>query len=109
MWPSTSTAQQNKQNCVKYLLFFFRKRSLVSIGTHDLDTIKGPFIYDAKPPSEICFQALNQTREYTAVELMELYSVCSNIYMSRFRVKPHNSFLSEADFIAGTDRNDYFT
>ena len=52
-----------------------RKRSLVAIGTHDLDTVQGPFIYNAKPPSEIKFKALNQTKEYTAVELMELYQV----------------------------------
>ena len=53
----------------------FRKRSLVAIGTHDLDTVQGPFIYDAKPPHEIKFKPLNQTKEYTAVELMELYQV----------------------------------
>ena len=53
----------------------FRERSLVAIGTHDLDTIEGPFIYDAKPPDEIKFQALNQPKEYTARELMELYTV----------------------------------
>lgn len=52
-----------------------RKRTLVAIGTHDLDTIKGPFIYDAKPPNEIKFVPLNQTKEMTAVELMDFYSV----------------------------------
>lgn len=52
-----------------------RKRSLVAIGTHDLDTVEGPFVFDAKPPAEIKFVPLNQTKEYTAVELMELYSV----------------------------------
>ncbi|EFN85934.1 phenylalanine--tRNA ligase beta subunit [Harpegnathos saltator] len=51
-----------------------RKRSLVSIGTHDLDTIKGPFLYDAKPPSEIYFKPLNQEKEYTGEEIMELYA-----------------------------------
>lgn len=51
-----------------------RKRSLVAIGTHDLDTVVGPFIYDAKPPGDIKFQALNQEKEYTATELMDLYS-----------------------------------
>lgn len=51
-----------------------RKRSLVAIGTHDLDTIKGPFTYDAKPPQDIKFKPLNQTKEYTAEELMDLYS-----------------------------------
>jgi phenylalanyl-tRNA synthetase beta chain len=57
-----------------------RKRSLVAIGTHDLDTIKGPFTYDAKPPDDIKFQPLNQDKEYTATELMDLYSVstCSS-------------------------------
>jgi len=52
-----------------------RKRSLVSIGTHDLDTIVGPFTYDAKPPGDIKFHPLNQDKEYTATELMDLYSV----------------------------------
>lgn len=52
-----------------------RKRTLVAIGTHDLDTIQGPFTYDALPPDQIKFQALNSDKECTAVELMELYSV----------------------------------
>ncbi|RVE50142.1 hypothetical protein evm_005165 [Chilo suppressalis] len=51
-----------------------RKRALVAIGTHDLDTVQGPFVYDALPPSEIKFKALNQPKEMTAPELMELYS-----------------------------------
>ena len=52
-----------------------RKRTLVAIGTHDLDTIKGPFKYMAKPPDQIKFKPLNQVKEFTATELMELYSV----------------------------------
>ncbi|OWF46695.1 phenylalanine--tRNA ligase beta subunit-like [Mizuhopecten yessoensis] len=51
-----------------------RRRTLVAIGTHDLDTIKGPFLYDARPPADIKFKALNQEREMTAPELMALYS-----------------------------------
>ncbi|XP_054003231.1 phenylalanine--tRNA ligase beta subunit [Hylaeus anthracinus] len=51
-----------------------RKRSLVSIGTHDLDSIQGPFLYDAKPPTNICFKPLNQDKEYTGEEIMNLYS-----------------------------------
>lgn len=50
----------------------------MAIGTHDLDTVQGPFVYDALPPSEIKFTALNQQKETTAPELMDLYSV-SNI------------------------------
>lgn len=52
-----------------------RKRSLVSIGTHDLDTIEGPFVYDAKPPKDIRFVPLNQDKEYTGEQIMELYEV----------------------------------
>ena len=37
-----------------------RRRSLVAIGTHDFDTLKGPFLFDALPPSEIKFRPLNQ-------------------------------------------------
>uniref|UniRef100_A0A1B6EWG0 Phenylalanine--tRNA ligase beta subunit n=2 Tax=Cuerna arida TaxID=1464854 RepID=A0A1B6EWG0_9HEMI len=51
-----------------------RKRTLVAIGTHDLDTIQGPFTYDALPPEQIKFQALNTDKERTATELMELFS-----------------------------------
>ncbi|XP_065221867.1 phenylalanine--tRNA ligase beta subunit [Planococcus citri] len=51
-----------------------RKRTLVAIGTHDLDTIKPPIYYDAKPPSEIKFRALNQKNEHSAVELMDIYA-----------------------------------
>ncbi|XP_016098007.1 phenylalanine--tRNA ligase beta subunit [Sinocyclocheilus grahami] len=50
-----------------------RKRTLVAIGTHDLDTISGPFTYTAKPPGDIRFKPLNQSKEYTATELMSLY------------------------------------
>ncbi|CAG0888646.1 unnamed protein product [Darwinula stevensoni] len=56
-----------------------RKRSLVAIGTHDLDTIQGPFIYEGRKPQDIKFRPLNQTKEFTAVELMELYSTDSHL------------------------------
>ncbi|GAB6018602.1 hypothetical protein CHUAL_000289 [Chamberlinius hualienensis] len=67
-----------------------RKRSLASIGTHDLDTIKGPFVYDAKPPNDIKFIPLNKKQEYTAVELMQLYSTDSHLkpYLPIIRDKP---------------------
>lgn len=50
-----------------------RKRALVAIGLHDMDKIEGPFRYTAEPPDEIKFIALNQTKEKTAAELMQLY------------------------------------
>ena len=51
-----------------------RKRTLVAIGTHDLDTIQGPFTFDAKPPGDIKFKPLNQEKEMTASELMDFYA-----------------------------------
>jgi len=51
-----------------------RKRSLVAIGTHDLDTLKGPFSYEALKPQDIKFIPLNKDKAYDAAQLMELYS-----------------------------------
>ncbi|KAK9384370.1 hypothetical protein V1515DRAFT_611864 [Lipomyces mesembrius] len=50
-----------------------RNRTLVSMGTHDIDTIDGPFTYEALPPEEFSFIPLNQTKEMTGKELMEYY------------------------------------
>ena len=52
-----------------------RKRSLVSMGTHDLDTVKGPFTYEAKKPNDFKFKALNKTEENTGEELLHIYKV----------------------------------
>lgn len=67
-----------------------RKRTLASVGTHDLDTIKGPFTYTAKPPADIKFVPLNQTKEFTSAELMELYSSDSHLkpYLPIIRDSP---------------------
>ncbi|XP_063061076.1 phenylalanine--tRNA ligase beta subunit [Engraulis encrasicolus] len=56
-----------------------RKRTLVAIGTHDLDTISGPFTYTAKAPGDILFTPLNQTNQYTATQLMALYKTDSHL------------------------------
>ncbi|XP_063228095.1 phenylalanine--tRNA ligase beta subunit isoform X2 [Bacillus rossius redtenbacheri] len=67
-----------------------RKRSLVAIGTHDLDTVQGPFVYDAKPPGDIRFKPLNQHKEYTGAEIMELYSTHAQLkqYLPIIRGSP---------------------
>ena len=44
-----------------------RRRTLVSIGTHDLDTLEGPFLYDARRPQDIRFIPLNKNAEVDAV------------------------------------------
>jgi phenylalanyl-tRNA synthetase beta chain len=53
---------------------------LVAIGTHDLDTIEGPFTYEALPPKDIKFTPLNQTKSMNGEELMEFYEVKLTIY-----------------------------
>ena len=34
------------------------------MGTHDLDTVEGPFTYEALPPDQIKFKPLNQVCMY---------------------------------------------
>ncbi|KAM9981896.1 hypothetical protein ACTFIY_004202 [Dictyostelium cf. discoideum] len=55
-----------------------KKRSLVSIGTHDLDTLSGPFYYKALAPKDIKFVPLSQTKEYNAEELFKFYDESSS-------------------------------
>ncbi|KAI3460664.1 hypothetical protein Pfo_017327 [Paulownia fortunei] len=59
-----------------------RRRTLVAIGTHDLDTIEGPFTYEALPPPEINFVPLKQTKNFRADELMEFYK--SDLKLKKF-------------------------
>ncbi|KNC52321.1 phenylalanyl-tRNA synthetase, beta subunit [Thecamonas trahens ATCC 50062] len=51
-----------------------RKRTLVAIGTHDLDTVQGPFRYRAIAPEDISFVPLNKTEETTGAGVMDLYA-----------------------------------
>lgn len=51
-----------------------RRRTLVSVGTHDLDTIEGPFTYEALVPEEIKFAPLNKKEVYDGHQLMEVLS-----------------------------------
>jgi phenylalanyl-tRNA synthetase beta chain len=53
-----------------------RNRTLVAIGTHDLDSVKGPFTYDARAPKDIKFVPLTHTdagTEFDGASLMECY------------------------------------
>ncbi|MCJ1430503.1 phenylalanine--tRNA ligase subunit beta, partial [Sticta canariensis] len=59
-----------------------RHRTLVAIGTHDLDTIKGPFTYEALPPEKIQFKPLNQTKSMNGAELMKFYE--NDKHLSRY-------------------------
>ncbi|KMV66293.1 phenylalanyl-tRNA synthetase subunit beta [Encephalitozoon cuniculi EcunIII-L] len=46
-----------------------RNRALVSMGTHDLDKIKGPVFYKSETPERIGFKPLNAEREVNGKEL----------------------------------------
>lgn len=51
-----------------------RQRTLVAIGTHDLDTTQPPFVYDARDPTSIQFVPLTPDhQEFAANALMEFY------------------------------------
>lgn len=54
-----------------------RQRTLVAIGTHDLDSVQGPFEYDARPPGDISFVPLThggvKGGEFKADKLLEVY------------------------------------
>ncbi|KAI5847868.1 hypothetical protein DFP73DRAFT_543496 [Morchella snyderi] len=67
-----------------------RQRTLVSMGTHDLDTVKGPFTYEALSPSEIVFAPLNQEKAMNGKELMEFYENDRNLgkYLHIIRDSP---------------------
>ncbi|TVY32274.1 Phenylalanine--tRNA ligase beta subunit [Lachnellula subtilissima] len=67
-----------------------RGRTLVAIGTHDLDTIKGPFTYEALPPKDIKFKPLNQTKEMTGEEMMAFYEKDKHLgkYLHIIKDKP---------------------
>lgn len=67
-----------------------RKRSLVAIGTHDLDTLTGPFYYRAKAPADITFVPLNQTKQMTGAEMMDFYATHAQLkqYLPIIRDSP---------------------
>ncbi len=56
-----------------------RNRTLVAIGTHDLDTIKGPFVYKAPLQKDINFVPLNQSKRINGTELVPFYEKDKNL------------------------------
>jgi len=61
-----------------------RKRTLASMGTHDLDKFAsdGPITYEAQKPEDIVFRALKQTEEMNAVKLFEIFK--TDMKMKKF-------------------------
>ncbi|KAK4142508.1 uncharacterized protein C8A04DRAFT_29958 [Dichotomopilus funicola] len=76
-----------------------RQRTLVAIGTHDLDTMKGPFTFEGLPPKDINFVPLNQTTEINGTELMEFYEADRHLgkYLHIIRDKPVYPVILDAD------------
>ncbi|KAJ1729579.1 phenylalanine--tRNA ligase subunit beta, partial [Coemansia biformis] len=66
------------------------KRTLVSIGTHDLDTVTGPFTYEAQTPEDIKFVPLDQTELMDGRRLIEFYESVKHIepYLHIIRDSP---------------------
>ena len=51
-----------------------RQRTLVAIGTHDLDSVQPPFFYDARGPKDIEFIPLTpDDRSFTSDKLLDFY------------------------------------
>lgn len=67
-----------------------RNRTLVAIGTHDLDTLTPPFTYEALAPKDIKFIPLNQSQLMDGAELMEFYDKDKNLgkYLHIIRHSP---------------------
>ncbi|KAK4490066.1 hypothetical protein RD792_000720 [Penstemon davidsonii] len=63
-----------------------RRRTLVAIGTHDLDTIEGPFTYEALPPPEINFVPLKQFVFGIAKLNGAKYWLHTSLYKSMYQV-----------------------
>ncbi|CAL8072344.1 unnamed protein product [Calicophoron daubneyi] len=75
-----------------------RKRKLVAIGTHDLDKLEPPFVYNALTPKSICFVPLNKTQRYTGEELMKVYATDPHLkaYLPLVQDKPVYPVFSDA-------------
>eukprot|EP01107_Rhizomastix_libera_P014863 TRINITY_DN5047_c0_g1_i1.p1 TRINITY_DN5047_c0_g1~~TRINITY_DN5047_c0_g1_i1.p1 ORF type:complete len:694 (+),score=228.16 TRINITY_DN5047_c0_g1_i1:26-2107(+) len=75
-----------------------KRRQLVSIGTHDLDTIKGPFTYTAKKPTDISFIPLKKTEKMNAAQLMEVLSKDLKLkeYLDIIRDKPEYPVITDS-------------
>lgn len=68
-----------------------RRRTLLAIGTHDLDTLTPPFTYEAVPKKNIKFVALNEAKEMNAEELFQHYKVKAGCHLTQFLHITENS------------------
>lgn len=69
-----------------------RRRTYVAIGTHDLDTVEGPFSYEALPPQDISFIPLSQSKEFAADELLDFYRTNPEVK----HIKPYTDIIYDS-------------
>lgn len=76
-----------------------RKRTLVAIGTHDLDKLRGPFTYEGRAPHDISFVPLSKQEEYNGEQLMQLYEEDAQLkkYLHIIRDKAVYPVIYDAD------------
>ncbi|CAL4065213.1 unnamed protein product, partial [Meganyctiphanes norvegica] len=67
-------------------------------GTHDLDTITGPFVYDAQPPQDISFVPLNKTEVWRSDKLLDHYLHDSHLkeYVPIIKDKPFYPVITDS-------------
>eukprot|EP00904_Undaria_pinnatifida_P007512 jgi/Undpi1/3891/HiC_scaffold_16.g07259.m1 len=72
-----------------------RRRTLVAIGAHDLNTVKGPFRYDAVPPPDIDFVPLTPSDKgaFKAKALLDFY----NTDPSAKHLKPYTPIIYDSE------------
>ncbi|CAM9719977.1 unnamed protein product [Ectocarpus sp. 6 AP-2014] len=72
-----------------------RRRTLVAIGAHDLNAVKGPFRYDAVPPSDIDFVPLTPSDQgtFNAKALLDLYNTDPSVK----HLKPYTPIIYESE------------
>lgn len=70
-----------------------KQRTIVSIGTHDLDKIQGPFEYTAEKLSDIKFVALNMEKEMTGQEIVDHFKKDKNMKAYTEIVDPESGMI----------------
>jgi len=76
-----------------------RKRTLVSVGTHDLDTVRGPFRYDAVPRKDIDFVPLKEEKSLNGEDFIEHYQkdLRLNKYLHMIEKEPNFPLVRDAN------------
>ncbi len=69
-----------------------RRRTLVSIGTHDMDKTKAPYFYRAKKREDFSFTPLNQEKPMSGKEMMDFYKEDLNL-------KPYVEIVENSELI----------